>query len=134
MAMTDPIADMFTRIRNAAQARHEAVGVPWSRIKERIARILVEEGYLQDVKRVKAKGWAGEELRIQLKFDKNNEPVISGLKRVSKPSMRVYVGVREIPPVRKGLGISILSTPRGILADREAQKAKVGGELICSVW
>lgn len=134
MAMTDPIADMFTRIRNAAHARHETVDLPWSRIKERIAKILVEEGYLQEVKRVKAKGGAGDELRIQLKFDKNNQPVISGLKRVSKPSMRVYVGVRRIPPVRKGLGISILSTPRGIVVDREAQKAKVGGELICSVW
>lgn len=134
MVMTDPIADMFTRIRNAAQARHDTVDLPWSRIKERIARILVEEGYLQEVKKVKAKNWAGDELRIQLKFDKNRHPVISGLRRISKPSMRVYVGVEEIPPVRKGLGISILSTPKGILVDREAQRAKVGGEWICSVW
>ncbi|SRR5712692_2299049 len=134
MVMTDPIADMLTRIRNAARARHESVDVPWSRIKERIAKILVEEGYLEEVKRVKAKGWVGEELRIQLKFDKNNNPVISELKRVSRPSMRVYVGVEEIVPIRKGLGINVLSTPKGILVDREAQKAKVGGELICSVW
>jgi len=134
MVMTDPIADMLTRIRNAARARHESVDVPWSRIKERIAKILVEEGYLEEVKRVKAKGWVGEELRIQLKFDKNNNPVISELKRVSRPSMRVYVGVEEIVPIRKGLGINVLATPKGILVDREAQKAKVGGELICSVW
>lgn len=132
--MTDPLADMFTRIRNAAHARHESVDVPWSRIKESIARILVEEGYLHEVKRVKTKDWAGDGLRIQLKFDKNSHPVISGLKRVSRPSMRVYVGIKKIPPVRRGLGISILSTPKGILVDREAQKAKVGGELICSVW
>ena len=77
---------------------------------------------------------AGEELRIQLKFDKNNNPVISGLKRVSRPSLRIYVGVKEIPPIRKGLGINILSTPQGILVDREAQKTRIGGELICSVW
>jgi small subunit ribosomal protein S8 len=134
MTMTDPIADMFTRIRNAARARHESVGVPWSSVKERIAKILVDEGYLHEAKRVKAKDRAGEELRIQLKFDKNNNPVISGLKRLSRPSLRVYVSVKEIPPIRKGLGISILSTPKGILVDREAQKARVGGELICSVW
>ncbi|TMA12712.1 MAG: 30S ribosomal protein S8 [Deltaproteobacteria bacterium] len=134
MTMTDPIADMFTRIRNAASARHESVDVPWSRVKERIAKILVDEGYLQEAKKVKVKDLAGEELRIQLKFDKNNNPVISGLKRVSRPSLRIYVGVKEIPPIRKGLGINILSTPKGILVDREAQKARVGGELICSVW
>ncbi|MFQ5682868.1 MAG: 30S ribosomal protein S8 [Candidatus Binatia bacterium] len=134
MGMTDPIADMLTRIRNATRARHETVRVPWSRIKEGIAHVLVEEGYLQEVRKVKAKDATGEELRIQLKFDKENNPIILGLKRVSRPSLRIYVGVEEIPPVRKGLGINILSTPRGILVDRDAQRAKVGGELICSVW
>ncbi|MFQ5902110.1 MAG: 30S ribosomal protein S8 [Candidatus Binatia bacterium] len=134
MGMTDPIADMLTRIRNAARARHESVEVPWSRIKEGIIRILVEEGYLQEVRRVKAKDEAGEKLHIQLKFDKENHPIILGLRRVSRPSLRVYVGAKEIPPIRKGLGINILSTPKGILVDREAQRAKVGGELICSVW
>lgn len=134
MGMTDPIADMLTRIRNAGRARHESVEIPWSRIKEEIVRVLVEEGYLQEFKKFKAKDRGGDKLRIQLKFDKENSPVISGLKRISRPSLRVYVGTKEISPVRKGLGVNILSTPRGILADREAQKAKVGGELICSVW
>ncbi len=134
MGMTDPIADMLTRIRNAGRARHENVVVPWSRVKERITQVLVQEGYLLDVRRVKARGWTGEELRIQLKYDKENNPVISGLKRVSRPGLRVYVGSQEIAPVRKGLGVNILSTPKGILADRDAQKSNVGGELICSVW
>ena len=134
MGMTDPIADMLTRIRNAARARHESVEVPWSRVKEEIIKVLVREGYLQEFKKVKVKERAGEDLRIQLKFDKENKPVISGLRRVSRSSMRVYVGFKEIPPIRKGLGINVLSTPKGILVDREAQKAKVGGELICSVW
>lgn len=134
MGMTDPIADMLTRIRNAARARHESVDIPWSRIKESIARVLVEEGYLQEVKKVKAKKAVGEELHIQLKFDKGKKPIISQLKRVSRPSLRVYVCAEDIPPVRKGLGINVLSTPKGILVDREAKKANVGGELVCSVW
>ena len=134
MVMTDPIADMLTRIRNAARAQHESLDVPWSRVKEAITKVLVDEGYLAGVKRVKAKEWVGEHLRIQIKFDRENKPVITGLRRISRPSRRIYVGAREIPPVRKGLGINILSTPKGILVDREAQKARVGGELICSVW
>jgi small subunit ribosomal protein S8 len=134
MTMTDPIADMLTRIRNASRARHPKVTVPWSRLKESIARVLMEEGYLKEIKRVKAEEGGGEEIVIQLKFDRGNQPVISGIKRVSSPSRRVYVGAQGVTPIRKGLGIHILSTPKGILADREAQKAKVGGELICSVW
>jgi len=134
MAMTDPIADMLTRIRNAARARHQKVAVPWSRVKENIAKILVDEGYLKDHKKAKASLGGGDELIIQLKFDHENRPVIAGLVRVSTPGRRVYVGAKEVTPVRKGLGINILSTPKGILADREAQRAKVGGELVCSVW
>lgn len=134
MGMTDPIADMLTRIRNAARARHGSVGIPWSRIKEEIARILVGEGYLLEVKKVKAREKAGEELVLQLRFDKENQPILAGLKRVSRPGRRVYVGSTEIPPIRAGLGVNILSTPKGILVDREAKKANVGGELICSVW
>ncbi len=134
MGMTDPIADMLTRIRNAGRARHETVEIPSSRIKEGIAHVLVEEGYVQEVRRVKANDGPGEKLHIKLKFDKENNPIILGLRRVSRPSLRVYVGAKEIPPVRKGLGINILSTPKGIMVDREAQKARVGGELICSVW
>ena len=134
MAMTDPIADMLTRIRNASRARHQKVTVPWSRVKENIVKVLIEEGYLKEQKKVKAsQGW-GEDLVIQLKFDRENRPIIAGMKRVSSPGRRVYVGVDEVIPIRKGLGINVLSTPKGILVDREAQRAKVGGELICSVW
>ncbi|OGP19638.1 MAG: 30S ribosomal protein S8 [Deltaproteobacteria bacterium GWA2_57_13] len=134
MGMTDPIADMLTRIRNATRARHESVGVPWSRTKEEIARLLVAEGFLQEVRKLKSKERVGDELLIQLKFDREKQPIISGLKRISRPGRRVYVGATEIPPIRGGLGLNILSTPKGILADREARKANVGGELICSVW
>lgn len=134
MGMTDPIADMLTRIRNASRARHPKVTVPWSRVKENIARVLIDEGYVKELKKVKAAQGGGEEIIIQLKFDREKRPVISGIKRVSSPSRRVYVGARGVTPVRKGLGVNILSTPKGILADREAQKAKLGGELICSVW
>jgi len=134
MAMTDPIADMLTRIRNASRARHQKVAVPWSRLKESIVKVLIAEGYLKDQKKVKAAvGW-GEELIIQLKFDRENRPIIGGMKRVSTPGRRVYVGANDAIPVRKGLGINVLSTPKGILVDREAQRAKVGGELLCSVW
>ena len=134
MAMTDPIADMLTRIRNASSARHQKVAVPWSRLKESIVKVLIAEGYLKDKKKVNAAvGW-GEELIIQLKFDRENRPIIGGMKRVSTPGRRVYVGANDAIPVRKGLGINVLSTPKGILVDREAQRAKVGGELICSVW
>jgi small subunit ribosomal protein S8 len=134
MGMTDPIADMLTRIRNASRARHQKVSIPWSRVKESIVRVLIDEGYLKESKKVKAAQGAGEELVIQLKFDRENRPVIVGIKRVSRPSRRVYVGAQTVTPVRKGLGINVLSTPRGILVDREAQKARLGGELICSVW
>ena len=134
MSMTDPIADLLTRVRNAARARHQKVAVPWSRLKENIVKILIEEGYLKELKKVKAAQGGGEDLVIQLKFDRENRPIITGLKRVSSPGRRVYVGAKGLTPVRKGLGIHVLSTPKGILVDREAQKAKVGGELICSVW
>ncbi|HEY3168160.1 MAG: 30S ribosomal protein S8 [Deltaproteobacteria bacterium] len=134
MAMTDPIADMLTRIRNASRARHQKVAVPWSRLKENVVKILIDEGYLKEQKKIKAAVGGGDEIVIQLRFDRENRPIISGLKRVSTPGRRVYVGANEANPVRKGLGINVLSTPRGILVDREAQRAKVGGELICSVW
>ncbi len=134
MGMTDPIADMLTRIRNAGRARHQKVAVPWSRVKENIVKILISEGYLREAKKVKAAQGGGEDLVIQLRFDRENRPIITGIKRVSSPGRRVYVGSQEVPPIRKGLGIQILSTPKGILVDRDAQRAKVGGELICSVW
>jgi small subunit ribosomal protein S8 len=134
MAMTDPIADMLTRIRNASRARHQKVAVPWSRLKESIVKVMIEEGYLKDQKKLKAAVGAGDELVIQLKFDRESRPIISGMKRVSSPGRRVYVGAKSVTPVRKGLGIHILSTPKGILVDRNAQKENVGGELICSIW
>ena len=130
--MTDPIADMLTRIRNGTGARKATVDVPWSRQKQEIARVLTEEGYLESVTAVEEGGRRA--LRIVLRYDGQRRPVIMGLKRVSRPSLRVYVGVDEIPDVRRGLGVSILSTPRGMLADRNARKEKVGGEVICSVW
>lgn len=134
MGMTDPIADMLTRIRNASRARHQRVAVPWSRLKEEIAKILIEEGYLSDQRKVKSVVGGGEEMIIQLKFDRENRPIISGIQRVSTPGRRVYVGAKNLTPIRKGLGIHILSTPKGILVDRAAQRAKVGGELLCTVW
>ena len=134
MAMTDPIADMLTRIRNASRARHQRVVVPWSRLKENIVKILIEEGYLKDQKKVKAAIGGGEEIIIQLKFDRESRPIISGIKRVSTPGRRVYVGAANLTPIRKGLGIHILSTPKGVLVDRAAQRAKVGGEILCTVW
>jgi len=134
MGMTDPIADMLTRIRNACRARHPKVAVPWSRVKENITKVLLDEGYIKEYKKSKALKGPGEDLVIQLKFDRENRPTISGLKRVSSPSRKIYVGAQGVPPVRKGLGINILSTPKGILVDRKAQREKVGGEIICSVW
>ncbi|MCZ6547712.1 MAG: 30S ribosomal protein S8, partial [Deltaproteobacteria bacterium] len=113
---------------------HQEVEIPWSRIKESIAFLLEDEGYLGGIKKVQLKDRVGEILLVQLKFDRDNTPVITGLKRVSRPGRRVYVGSQEIPAVRRGLGINILSTPKGILVDRKAKKVKVGGELLCSVW
>lgn len=133
MSMTDPIADMLTRIRNGAMANHETVDMPWSRLKEAIAKVLVEEGYVRQFRRVQVEGQVQDTLKVHLKYDRNNQPVISELKRVSRPGRRVYLGYKDIHPVRKGLGTHILSTPKGIVVDREAVKAKVGGELLCSV-
>ena len=132
MSMTDPIADLLTRIRNGNQGRKERVDVPWSRAKEALTRVLVAEGFLRDCA-VVGEGPA-KQLRIVLKYDDRRRPVITGLRRVSRPSLRVYVGKRSIPPVRGGLGINVLSTPAGILVDRDAKERGVGGELLCSVW
>ena len=130
--MTDPIADMSTRIRNGAAARKASVDVPWLRQKGEIARGLVEEGYLESATVLEAT--PRNVLRIGLRYDGQRRSVIGGVKRVSRPSLRVYVGLKDIPNVRRGLGINLLSTPRGVLVDREARRAKVGGEVICTVW
>lgn len=132
MAMTDPIADLLTRIRNGAHARKEQVDVPWSRVKARLVEVLTAEGYLKEHSVVEQEGH--RILRVWLKYDGQNRPVIVGLKRVSRPSLRIYVGTGDIPPIRRGLGVSILSTPAGIVTDREARKLHVGGEVMCSVW
>lgn len=124
----DPIADMLTRIRNGIMAKHNSVDVPYSKMKFEIARILMEEGYINNFE-VK-----GRILNIQLKYAEEGKPIIYGLERVSKPSKRYYVGVKEIPKVKGGLGIAILSTPKGILTDKEARKKRVGGEVLCFVY
>ena len=131
--LTDPIADMFTRIRNGGAARKGVVDMPWSRHKEAIAKALVSEGYLESAAEVPEEG-SGRTLRIALRYDDRRRPVILGIKRVSRPSLRVYVGSTEIPAIRKGLGVNVLSTPKGVLVDREARKQGVGGELLCTVW
>ncbi|HYD50755.1 MAG TPA: 30S ribosomal protein S8 [Terriglobales bacterium] len=130
--MTDPIADLLTRIRNAGRARKEQVDVPYSTIKQSIVELLIAEGYLRDFTIVEQEGH--KQLRVSLKYDQRNLSVITGIKRASRPSLRVYVGSQDIPKVRSGLGVSIVSTPKGLLSDREARRQNVGGELICTVW
>lgn len=133
MSMTDPIADMLTRMRNGGMANHPTVDVSWSRLKEAILKVLVDEGYVQQVRRIKVEGRVQDTLRIHLKYGRDRQPVLSQLKRVSRPGRRVYLGYKDIHPVRRGLGTHILSTPRGVIVDREAVKSRVGGELLCSV-
>ena len=130
--MTDPIADMLSRIRNANNARHKSVDVPCSNIKKEIAKIILDEGYI--------KGYDGVEddkqgmIKIDLKYSQDGERVISGLKRISKPGLRVYVKCDDVPKVLGGLGIAIISTSKGIITDKMARQEKVGGEVICYVW
>ena len=131
--LTDPVADLLTRIRNANHARKAAVDMPWSRHKEAISKVLVAEGYLESAAEVTEEG-KGRTLRVGLRYDDRRRPVILGIKRVSRPSLRVYVGSTEIPAIRRGLGVNVLSTPKGVLVDREARKQGVGGELLCTVW
>lgn len=132
MVMTDPIADMLTRIRNSNNARHETVDIPASNMKKAIAEILLQEGFIKgyDIIDDNKQGI----IRIQLKYGKNKERVITGLKRISKPGLRVYAKKDEIPRVLGGLGIAILSTSKGIMTDKAARKEGVGGEVICYIW
>ena len=132
MRLTDPVADMLARIRNAANARHQKVDIPASKLKVEIARILKEEGYISNFKTTEEEGH--KILRIYLKYSNNNEAVISNLSRVSSPGCRVYVRRSEIPRVLGGLGINILTTPRGVMTGRQARKEGVGGEILCEVW
>lgn len=132
MGMTDPIADMLTRIRNASRVFHDSVDVPASRLKKELARILKEEGYIRDFKVHQADG--RETIRIYLKYAPPKRQVITGIKRISKPGLRVYAKQDEVPKVLGGLGVAVLSTSRGVMSDRQARKERIGGEVICYVW
>ena len=132
MAVSDPIADMLTRIRNGSKARFNSVDVPGSKLKTELAKILKNEGYIKNYKFLKD-GKQGI-LRIYLKYGSDQSAVIYGLKRISKPSCRVYVKSNDIKPIYNGMGISILSTSRGIMTDKKARKENVGGEILCNVW
>jgi small subunit ribosomal protein S8 len=130
---TDPIADFLTRIRNATRARHQRVDVPSSKLKIEIARILKEEGYISTYKLVD-ENKVRKTLRVFLKYTPDRRSVITGLRRISRPGCRTYTGAAAIRPVVGGLGISILTTPRGLMSGRAARRARVGGELLCEVW
>ena len=132
MVMTDPIADLLTRIRNANAVKHEVVEVPSSNVKKAVANILLQEGYIKEIDEYN--DGVVPMLRIALKYGADNERVITGLKRISKPGLRVYCKKDETPRVLNGLGIAIISTSKGIMVDREARKYGVGGEVLCYVW
>ena len=133
MTMSDPIADMLTRIRNANTAKHDTVDVPASKMKISIAEILLKEGYIKSYELVDA--GAFKNIHITLKYGKDkNEKIITGLKRISKPGLRVYANTEELPKVLGGLGVAIITTNKGVITDKEARKENVGGEVLCFVW
>ena len=132
MSMTDPIADLLTRIRNAMTARHDRVDIPASKIKVAIVRILKDEGFIKNFK-VSKDNKQGLIL-VFLKYSDRNTPVIKGLERISKPSCRIYQGAKDILPVLSGLGVAVVSTSRGVMTDREARRQNLGGEMICQIW
>jgi small subunit ribosomal protein S8 len=132
MSLTDPVADLLTRIRNAINARQQKLDVPASKLKLEIARILKEEGYLSNFKATEEGG--RKVLRLYIKYGSNNDAAISNVARVSRPGCRVYVGHTEIPRVLGGLGINILTTPKGVMTGRQARKNGIGGEILCEVW
>ena len=132
--MTDPIADLLSRIRNAGLARHDRTEIPASRLKHAVAEILKSEGYIADVRPAEGEGDGPKKLTIVLKYGRDRTSAIDGIRRVSRPGRRVYVRHDRIPRVFSGLGISILSTSRGLMSDKEARRQKVGGELLCEVW
>ncbi len=131
-ATGDPITDLLNRLRNGMRAGHERVDIPASRVKENLVKVLVEEGYVISYRRVEEKG--RPLLRVGLKYDADGEPIVNGLERVSRPGRRVYAPAKGIPDVLGGLGISIVSTSRGILTGRQAREARLGGEILCNVW
>jgi small subunit ribosomal protein S8 len=132
MYCTDPVADMLTRIRNASTAHHEAVDIPASRLKRNIAQILKEQGFIRDFENPKDAKYPT--LRVHLRYTGKREPVITGLKRVSRPGQRIYRKATEMPRVIGGMGVAIVSTPRGVMTEREARRQNVGGEVLCYVW
>jgi len=132
MSVSDPIADMLTKIRNANEARHEKVDIPTSKLKLEIVKILKTEGYIKNFKKIHNEGQ--NFIRIFLKYDEKNDPIIHGLSKVSKPGRRVYSGYRDMPRILNGYGIAIVSTSDGIITGRKAVEKQVGGELICTVW
>ncbi|WP_027481542.1 30S ribosomal protein S8 [Deinococcus pimensis] len=132
--LSDPIADMLTRIRNATRVYKDSVDVPASKFKEELAKLLVNEGYIASVERVRDEGAKFDVLRLGLKYGPKREQVIKHIERVSRPGRRAYVGRDTLPRIHKGLGLAVVSTSRGLMADREARRAGVGGEVICIVW
>ncbi|MBC7541961.1 MAG: 30S ribosomal protein S8 [Candidatus Sericytochromatia bacterium] len=132
MGMTDPIADMLTRIRNASKVRHVDVTLPGSTIKTELARVLTEEGYITGYEEIEAT--PAKQLKLVLKYSTPAQNVISGIRRISKPGLRVYVGKHDVPRVLGGLGIAVISTSQGVMTDRKARAAGIGGEVLCYVW
>ncbi len=134
MPVTDPISDMLTRVRNAVQVRHDSVNIPSSRMKTSLLRLMKDEGFISGFESVREGTSGRESTRVSLRYYEDKEPVIQGLKRVSKPGLRVYVGKNEIPRYFGGLGVSFMSTPRGVMTGRRAHKEGVGGELLFYIW
>lgn len=132
MSMTDPIADLLSRIRNAHLAKHDRLDVPTSKIKVELCRILKEEGFIRNFRVMEAEPVAT--LRILLRYNREGDPAIRSIERVSRPGRRVYLGADDVKPVRNGMGVSIVSTSRGLITDRQAREQRMGGELLCEVW
>ncbi|MFZ2632974.1 MAG: 30S ribosomal protein S8 [Desulfosalsimonadaceae bacterium] len=132
MSMSDPMADMLTRIRNAGRAKHKSVDIPGSQMKTALAGVLKEEGFIRNFKFIKDNKQGI--LRVYLKYEQNDRHVIYGIQRVSRPSRRVYVGSKDIKPILNGLGISVLSTSKGLLTDKQARNENIGGEVLCAIW
>ena len=134
MPVTDPISDMLTRIRNAVQVRHEAVNVPASRMRGDLLKLMQSEGFIRGFESIEKTARAPESFRVKLNYYEDSEPVIQGLKRVSTPGLRVYVGTNEIPRYFGGLGVSFMSTPKGVMTGKQARRDRVGGELLFYIW
>ena len=134
MSMSDPIGDMLTRVRNAVRAGHPSVDVPASRLKEEICALLKREGFIKDYTLTDARGAVRCQVRVALKYLPDRSPVIQGLRRVSKPSLRVYSRGKELRPVRSGMGIAVVSTSKGLMTGKRARAAKLGGEILCEIW